>query len=42
MSSGLGNREAVTVLSNHSFRVVKKMDNTGLMSEKEENMDWLS
>lgn len=42
MSSGLGNREAVNVLSNPSFKEVKMTDDSGLMSEQEEEKDWLS
>lgn len=42
MSPGLGNREAVNVLSNHSFKEVRTTDDSGLMSEQEEGKDWLS
>lgn len=41
-SSGLGNREAVNVLSNPSFKEAKTTDDSGMTSEQEEEKDWLS
>jgi hypothetical protein len=40
-SSGLGNREAVNALSSPSFKEAKTTDDSGLMSEQEEDKDWL-